>query len=283
MYVFFYATQSKTQIILMEENFMTGRVMDNVNKKLSKSREMCPGLSEEVYALTDYMAVVANECLVPIGLAIVLTMALEDVKRETNGFSNAIQKEKFKYLVEHRTQVLAQAVYVPQIIDAIADEDYAKEFRTICKEVLGFDTPKRTEKYNLNAELDGDYPEYVKVAVNWWANAISNPKFDKGDDRSSGTMAFLSRMMVNCKKSISQKQLNIFKKELANLIVTQMKQSWSGECTISVDYNPDEILSSAAQKAGLDTGFGFPWKTGMRISQNKVTASAGRRGAWEKA
>lgn len=93
-------------------------------------------------------------------------------------------------------------MYVPQVIDAIANEDFANEFRKICKELLNFDPPKRERKYDQNADIDGDYPEYVKVAVNWWANAIANPKFDNGDDSHADGMAFLLAMMVNSQSSI---------------------------------------------------------------------------------
>lgn len=161
---------------------MSERTMSNVREKLSKSREMCPGLSEEVYALTDYMAKVANDELVPQGLVMCFVLSMEDIRRGENGFAFAESKEILEYLAMHKTQVLAQAVYVPQIIDAIADEDFANEFREICKEMLHFDPPRREEKYNQSAEIEGNYTEYVKVAVNWWANAIVNPKFDNGED-----------------------------------------------------------------------------------------------------
>lgn len=262
---------------------MSERTMSNVREKLSKSREMCPGLSEEVYALTDYMAKVAtNDRLVPPDdMVMLLALSMEDIKRGENGFAVAESKEIPEYLIEHKTQVLAQAVYVPQVIDAIADEDFANEFREICKEVLNFDPPKRDEKYDQNADIEGDYPEYVKVAVNWWANAIANPKFDNGDDSIAGGMALLLTMMVNSKSSIGKEQIGIFKKELAEIIVAQMKSSWNGECCLGVDYHPDMLLYNAAQKAGINDDMGFPWKTNMCISKDKVSVSAGYAAPWE--
>ena len=165
--------------------------------------------------------------------------------------------------------------------DAIADEDFANEFRKICKELLQFDPPKREEKYNQNAEIGGDYPEYVKVAVNWWANAIVNPKFDNGDDSVAGEMTFLLAMMVNSKNSISKEQIAIFKKELAQLIIEKMDSSFVGECRLGVDFHPDRLLYTAAQKAGIDNNMGFPWKTNMRITKNNVSVSAGYAAPWE--
>lgn len=260
---------------------MTERTMNNVKEKLSKSRESCPGLSEDVYALTDYMAKVANDELVPNGMLMLLVLSLEDIRREENGFAGAESKEIPEYLIKHKTQVLTQAVYVPQVIDAIADEDFANEFREICKDVLKFDPPKRYGKYDQNADIDGDYPEYVKVAVNWWANAIVNPKFDNGDNDMNGAMAIILAMKVNSKRSITKEQIDIFKKELADIIVAQMESSLNEECRLGVDYHPDMLLCKAAQKAGINDDMGFPWKTTMCINKNKVYVAVGSGASWE--
>lgn len=261
---------------------MVKATMNNVKEKLSKSREMCPGLSEEVYALADYMSKSANDELIPVGMAMCLVLCIDDIKKGRNGFAFAESNELPEYLIKHKTQVLAQAVYIPQIIDAIADEDFANEFRKICKEQLHFDPPRRDEKYNQNADIEGDYPEYVKVAVNWWANAIVNPKFDNGDDSMTGGISLMMAMMVSSKNSITAEQIGTFKKELANTIVEQIESSYYGECRLSVDYHPDMLLYSAAQKAGINDDMGFPWKTNMSISKEKVSVSAGYAAPWEE-
>lgn len=261
---------------------MSKTIMSNVKEKLSSSRTACPGLSEEVYALADFMAANANDKLAPTGMAVCLSLCLADIQREENGFSVTDSKDIPEYLVKHKAQVLAQAVYVPQIIDAIADADFAKEFREICKEVLHFDPPKRDEKYNQNADIEGNYPPYVTVAVNWWANAIVNPKFDNGDDSTSAGMAFLMAMMVNSKNSITKEQIAIFKKVLADEIVSTIESSsWNRQCNLSVDYHPDMLLLTAGQKAGIDDYMSFPWKTIMSISAEKVSVSAGYGANWE--
>ena len=259
---------------------MTEIKMSNVREKLSKSREACPGLGEEVYALTDYMSKVANDELVPHGMVILLVLSMEDIKKGRNSFARAESKEIPEYLTNNKTQVLAQAVYVPQVIDAIADEDFAIEFRKICKHVLQFDPPKRDQKYDLKADLDGEYPECVKVAVNWWANAIVNPKFDSGDDRTNNGMSFLMTMVVNSKKSITKEQIDNFKKELANAIVEKINSSTNGECYLNVDYDPDVLLSTAAKNAGMSSTE-FPWKTSMTVSKNAVSVLAGYTATWE--
>lgn len=252
---------------------MSEIIMNNVKTALSSSRIDCPGLSEDVYALTDYMSICANETLVPQGMLMCLVLCLEDIKKGECSFAKMVSPFP-QHLVTHKIQVLAQAVYIPQIIDALADADFAEEFRILCKEILNFDPPSRQKRYDVNADIKENFPQYVKVAVNWWANAIVNPKFDNGDDSmAGGGMAFLMAMMVNTKKNISNEQIKIFKEELAILIMAEMTSSYS--CCLSVDYNPDCILSAAAEKAGINNNMGFPWKTSMNVSKDKVSVWAG--------
>ena len=251
--------------------------MNNVREKLATSRDACPGLSEEVYALVDYLAKVANDTFEPSGLALFLYLSMEDIRRGSNGFARAESKEIPEYLKEHKSQVLAQAVYVPQIVDAIADKDFADEFRKICKETLGFDPPRREEKFDLNTQFEGDYPEYITVAVNWWANAIYNPKFDNGED----SMASLMALMLSSKNSFTKEQLSTFKKELASEIIKNLNDSYDGECSLRVDYHPEGLLFTAAKKAGIDDDTSFPWKTCMHISEKEVSVSAGYGADWQ--
>lgn len=67
---------------------MPERTMSNVREKLSKSREMCPRLSEEVYALTDHMSKVANDRLSPHGMVTFLALSMEDIRRGENSFAS---------------------------------------------------------------------------------------------------------------------------------------------------------------------------------------------------
>ena len=213
----FKATNNKNGgIVFMEEH-----VMHNVRKKLSQSREKCPGLSEEVYALADYMASVASDELTPHKMSMTLMLCIMDVRDGRNGFVDAKTQEFPLYLKEHQEQVLAQAFYFPQLIDDIADADFANEFRSCCKDILQFDPPRREEKVDLYADIGGDYPDYVKVAVNWWADAIQHPQFDNG----SGIDGLFAMMMVKPSNSITDSQLIAFKKHLAKLIVKDMKSS----------------------------------------------------------
>jgi len=154
---------------------MTEIIMNNVREELSKAREKCIGMSEEVYAVTDYMSIVANDSLYPFGLVVCLALVMDHM--EQGKFVNCSNKELTQYLGEHKNQVMIQMPYVLQVIDEIAEPEFAEEVRSICKQVMDWNPPKR-----VKAELDGNYPEYVKVAVDWWANAIASPNFDNGDD-----------------------------------------------------------------------------------------------------
>lgn len=97
----------------------------------------------------------------------------------------------------------------------------------------------------------------------------------------AGGMAFLMAMMVSSKSSISKEQIDTFKKALADIIVEQLESSYYEECRLGVDYHPDMLLYSAAQKAGINDDMGFPWKTNMCISKEKVSVSAGYAAPWE--
>lgn len=43
-------------------------VLNNVKEKLSRIREYCVGMSEDVYAITDHMSDIAEETFTPEGL-----------------------------------------------------------------------------------------------------------------------------------------------------------------------------------------------------------------------
>lgn len=248
-------------------------LMEDVNSKLANARNACPGLSEHVYALTDYMSVYANKCLTPQGLLLCFVICLDDIKSGKRGIPESVEPFP-EYLLSHKVQVLVQAAYVPQVIDALADEDFSTEFRSLCKKILNFNPPKRQKIDDTNTHFEDIYPKNVQVAVNWWANAIANPKFDNGDKSASGGMASILAMMLSARNTITEEQVKKFKKELAELIVEQLDDS-AYTCNLSVDYGPNHILSAAAEKADIPAGMNFPRKTQMTISKDKVTVREG--------
>jgi len=248
---------------------MTEIIMNNVREELSKAREKCIGMSEEVYAVTDYMSIVANDSLYPFGLVVCLALVMDHM--EQGKFVNCSNKELTQYLGEHKNQVMIQMPYVLQVIDEIAEPEFAEEVRSICKQVMDWNPPKR-----VKAELDGNYPEYVKVAVDWWANAIASPKFDNGDD----DMPFMLMQVISGSgKNYSEEEMKLFKTTLADGIIQQIQEY--GRCTLSVDYHPCHLLQVAGEKIGVSPVNGWPWKTTMFVYEDGVRVSAGHGAGYQ--
>ncbi len=241
----------------MEEKIL----LSNAKQKFASAKTMCPGMSDDVYALTDYISLVVQDDVVPKGLALCMVLIQDDLQKNRNGFrSNEPLPE---YLSNHRNQAIAQMAYIPQVVDAIADEEFAEEFRKICSEFFGFNTPKRVI-------VDGDvqYPENVRVAVDWWANAIQSPKIDNG----ANIDPFFLMMISGNRKEHSKEEIKIFKDSLASDISEELENY--GRCSLSADYQPCEILSRAGKKIGLG-GLDYPVKTRMRISNEAVEVVEG--------
>ena len=217
-----------------------------------------------MYLLTDYVSEVANNTLVPAGLVMCIALIIDDLQNNRCGFNQ--NRQLPEKISNRREYVLGQIAYLPQIVDEIADEDFSKEFRAIFKEIFEIDTPKRVKESNIEK-----YPEYVNVAVNWWANAIQSPSFDNGDP-----MPAVLLMAVNShRKSYSEDEINIFKESLAQSIMNDISNY--GQCLLSVDYEPCEALFNAGNKIGINELTGYPWKTWMNITKEIVEVRAGYR------
>ena len=241
---------------------MGENILENVKEKFASARTSCPGMSEEVYALTDYISEVSNDELIPEGLVMTMALVMDDLQKNRNGFQDC--KPLLEYLSKRREQVIGQIAYIPQIVDAIADEEFAKEFREVFKEIFGYNPPKR-----VNVESEVQYPENVRAAVDWWANAIQSPKFDNGESIN----AFITMMLYSSQKGISEEDLKTFKDTLALDIIAELQRN--GRCTLSVDYNPCAILANAGNEIGLNDMTSFPWKTWMNITEQEVEVSEG--------
>ena len=238
--------------------------MNNVREKMANARNLCKGMSEEIYAFTDYISEVANDTLAPQGLVLCYFLAMDDIEKGRNGFAAAKSTKLPSYLVQHKNMVLSQAVYFPQIVDELADEAFAEEFRDICKMTLGIDPPKR-----VKAEVDAKYPEFVRIAVDWWANAVAAPKLDNGEELPS----FIGAMAAKSVKPQSEEGVKAFKETLAEEIIAAIESS--GSCYLSVDYHPCAALAKAGEKLGLNPMMGYPWKTSMNITEKEVRVKAG--------
>lgn len=235
-------------------------LLTNVKEKFKQARTLCPGMSDEIYMITDHLSNIANNELVPTGLALCIALLMSDITNEKSSFSTKLPEE----FLAKKNILLREMVYIPQIIDVIASEDFAIEFRNICKNIFGFNPPKRA-----NAEPNEEYPGYIKAAIDWWADAIQSPKFDNGVDINPALMLF-----AQITENFTEDQIILFKETLAKGIKEEIKKY--GNCTIDVDYHPCEILAIAGQKIGVRP-MGYPFKTHMYITQEKVEVSAGYR------
>lgn len=242
---------------------MSELMMTNAREKFASARETCPGMSEEIYALTDYIAAVADDRLAPDGVMIMLLCIMDDLDKKRCGFS-AAGIDFPKYLTEHNLQVKAQVPYVLQVVDAISGADFAEAVRQECNAAFHWTIPKRV---TLSDEVDES--ENIKAAVNWWAEAIQHPKMDNGTDEMS---IFMAMFGGSRKRQFSEDELLTFRKELAAGIKAQMEGV--NEVMLSVDYGPDQVLGRAGDAIGLG-GFDYPCKTMMWITKTDVTVRAG--------
>ena len=145
-------------------------IMKNVRQKLAdacKNVEM----SRELNEFTSYMATVVNDELNPEGMLLMYACVVDDIRNGKSGFATDYNGKLPQYLIDKKSQVLAQAVYFPQVIDEIAEPEFAERFREGCKGAFNIDPPKK-----INPKIEGEYPEYVTIAVEWWTKAIASPK-----------------------------------------------------------------------------------------------------------
>lgn len=242
---------------------MSEMLMTDVRKKFASARELCPGMSEEIYALTDYISTIANDQLVPGGILVMLIGVMDDLEKKRCGFA---RKTEFpEYLATHSMQVRAQLPYILQVVDAIAEPDFADEVRTECKEALCWDIPKRIDVSSEVSEHG-----YINAAVNWWAEAIQHPKMDNGDDGLAMLMMMFGGRTSS--RQLTEADITTFRETLTAGIVELMERT--GYATLSVDYGPDRTLGEAGDAIGLGQ-FDFPCKTTMWITEIKVSVRAG--------
>ncbi len=241
-------------------------ILEGVKQKFGEAREKCPGMSDYLYAITDYISLIANDSLDPYGLSTYLVLIMDDLQKGRNGFKP--DEALPEYFRKHKNLITTQIGYVPQVVDAIANEKFAKEFRKICKEQLGIDPPKK-----INTKEDSQYPEYVQVAVDWWANAIQEPTFDNGNDMNKSQGMISTMIYASNRKQLSEEDIKIFKDVLAKEILEEMKKH--NTCQIDVDYHPCLILLVAGEEIGLTNMTDYPWKTFMYINEYEVKVRSG--------
>lgn len=111
------------------------------------------------------------------------------------------------------------------------------------------------------------------IAAKWWADQLrgGRPKLDNGDDSRTGDMVAVIAMMTQASRPrLDPETIDAFETVLAARI------EHDGIGYISVDYDPDIVLSECARSVGLTLGMtDLPWRTSMWIDVDRVTVRCG--------
>lgn len=229
--------------------------LSNVDEKFFNVRNVLPGMSEDLYHLTDYIGSVANSTLVPSGLVVCILTVMDDIEKGKKGIFG--DGEFPKVLIERKKEVLEQILYIPQVVDVIADEEFALEFRQVFDEIF-----EVKSNLHVDAKEEEEYPENVSAAIEWWANAIQAPRY------TSEVPSFVSMFVMKGRPQRTEEEIKLFKSTLAENIIKELEVI--GRCNISVDYRPCQVLALAGEKIGLDDTLDYPFKTTMEINKNEV-------------
>ena len=115
-------------------------------------------------------------------------------------------------------------------------------------------------------------------AVELWARALRNPKFDNGDNSRNGFMthALVSMNIEHDKKNIDSldESIKIFKSELIKLLIKERDSGDYFTRFLDTDYHPCKLLSVAAEKAGIPESQ-FSVKSGVQIYEDYVISRFG--------
>ncbi len=218
-------------------------------ERLFDARERVEGLHEDVYLIADYMfAIISPNALSPQGLALCFSEALDIMRKEV-------------------PKKLQGAVYFPQLIDVLCDEAYAEEFRELLREAYGFNPPKRYTEIEIE-----ELPEFIKVAVDWWTNAIT----------SRGCNEHIPRKLYQyvASQNYTKEQIVTYKKALAQKISKGLKAHTDVKLYVENWACPE--LEDAGRTIGVDPMIGYPWNTFMLISAKEVKVlDEHHEGIWE--
>lgn len=110
-------------------------LLKDVPTKLRAVRNVAKNVPYELHDLCDYLADVSNDQLVPMGMMMLLTCALDDLKKERCGF--ALKVTFPEVLKMEKYQIIFYLRYFPLIIDKIASKEFAEEFRNLFTEIFG--------------------------------------------------------------------------------------------------------------------------------------------------
>ena len=132
----------------------------------------------------------------------------------------------------------------------------------------------------------------VDRAVELWKRVLSSPTFDNGGGNIESLFAgALASKLAESSKATPEK-LEEFGKHLKYFLMNELSfEEIEGKPekenshkfihnSLSVDYNPDSLLASAATRAGLSLNI-FPWKTSMHLYDTYLGFGVGYCAPWE--
>ena len=115
------------------------------------------------------------------------------------------------------------------------------------------------------------YNKIIQVAIDWWANALLNSKYDNGTGNDP-----LALFVKAKSPKITSQQIKFFKSSLAKNLKFNLNFKKKYAFYLGVDYTPDFRLSECLINAGIDSSIiSLSWKTNMWIYENEVKVSCG--------
>lgn len=120
--------------------------------------------------------------------------------------------------------------------------------------------------------MNNDIMSIAKVASNFWADKITFPNLNNGNDVSNCLDEILLQAKLQNTLAVTNEKKARFELELRNIIFDRLQKT--NNLTIYVDYSGDEILTEALEKAGLENVI-LPWKTVMWIEGLNISVREG--------
>ena len=120
--------------------------------------------------------------------------------------------------------------------------------------------------------MNNDIMSIAKVASNFWADKITFPNLNNGNDVSDCLDEILLQAKLQNTLAVTNEKKSRFELELRNIIFDKLQKT--NNLTIYVDYSGDEILTEALEKAGLENVI-LPWKTVMWIEGLNISVREG--------
>ena len=109
----------------------------------------------------------------------------------------------------------------------------------------------------------------IEIAVRWWMDALKNPTFKDDKDGAEISTAFMFVKIAQRLNPVSEDKIKLFGDNLRNIL-----QNTRNRTILCTDYDPDDILSEALEKAGIKDAV-MPWKTTMWMLENTVKVACG--------